>query len=69
MLHNDVLVEAIFDAINQQECSPEEKRIALARAGLVATAYEFRAELLFPLKHDRDVDDGLDSSDNSATTQ
>lgn len=67
MFHNDALVEAILKAINQQPGTAEEKRVAVARAGLIAQAYQFRASSLF--EQDRDVNHSLGMSNDSAATQ
>lgn len=67
MFHNDALVEAILEAINQQPCTAEEKRVAVARAGLIAQAYALRANLLF--EQDCNVNNSLDRANDSAATQ
>jgi hypothetical protein len=45
-LTRDPLVDAIFAAIKQEQCSPGERRLALVRAGLIAQAYQFQDEVL-----------------------
>jgi hypothetical protein len=67
MQHNDVLVEAILNAISQQPYTAEEKRVAVVRAGAIARVYEFRADLLF--KQDCNVNNRLDNASDSAATQ
>jgi hypothetical protein len=36
----DVLVEAIFEAVSRIEASPEGRRLAVVRAGVIAQAYQ-----------------------------
>jgi hypothetical protein len=36
----DPLVNAIFAAINRRQGTPEERRMALVRAGIIAQAYQ-----------------------------
>ena len=67
-MSRDVLVEAIFEAVDRQEFSPEQKRVAVVRAGLIAQAYVFDADLFFSLKQDNDVNTGLGCADNGGTT-
>lgn len=52
----DVLVETIFDALNKRKESPEDKRCAMARAGLIAQAYALDANLLFENNDDVHLD-------------
>jgi len=61
----DTLVKSIFDSLNDQHASPEQKRVAAVRAGLIAQAYAQDADLLF--KQDCDVNDSPDAAGNSAT--
>jgi hypothetical protein len=38
-MKGDILVNTIFDAIRKTEASPDERRIAVIRAGLIAQTY------------------------------
>lgn len=64
----DILVKAIFEAVEQPGYSPEQKRLAVARAGLIAQAYGLEADLLFQDEHNGDADLGLASGSGSAAT-
>jgi len=65
MQGHDVLVKAIFETVNQHKASPEDKRSAIARAGLIAQAYVVDAGLLF--EQDNDVNRNPAARENSGT--
>lgn len=39
--NGDKLVESLFAAVRRSDATPEERRLALVRAGLIAQAYNF----------------------------
>lgn len=63
----DVLVKAIFAAVDLVGYTPEQKRVGMVRAGLIAQAYVFEADLLFSLNQDGDVNAGFGIGGESAT--
>jgi hypothetical protein len=50
----DQMVEAIFDSVRRKQGSPEERRSAIVRAGVIAQAYqgELLVDALFSFEGD-----------------
>ena len=61
---NDKLVKAVFEALKQETASPEDRRIAICRAGQIAQAYmganDELLESVFGLGPNRLLDDHVE---------